>query len=200
MTDPWADEASKSDFTQEGAYASYSDTPAPTNPQFALLDILVKQIDESETLIEKLSAQLKEAAEKHTNLTEQQLPELLDEMGLSQVTTKDGLEVEISENIFAAISEKNQPVAFKWLNDNGHGGLMKRAVTVAFNKGQEDAAHKLMDELRGKFAAVSSKTSVHPSTLKAWVKEALESGIDFPMDAFGVYKKRVAKIKRGQGG
>lgn len=199
MTDTWQEQLSaEPNYFPDGVDPDKydSDLPTPTNPQFALLDQLVTEIEQCETTLAQLEMETSETSAKHRDLTERQLPDLLDEMGLEEVKTLAGLEVKVNTDILASITKENEPAAFQWLNDNGHGNLMKRAVTVAFNKGQEDQANELMRTLSGKFAAVSVATKVHPSTLKSFVRERLGEGKEVPEDIFGVYRRRVAKINR----
>ena len=42
---------------------------------------------------------------------------------------------------------------------------------------------------------VTQKRDVHPSTLKAFVRERVEAGDDFPMDLFGAFIGQRATIK-----
>ena len=51
--------------------------------------------------------------------------------------------------------------------------------------------------LEGHGLLPEQNTGVHPSTLKAWIKERMEAGDEFPMDLFGAYIGQRAIIKRG---
>jgi hypothetical protein len=42
------------------------------------------------------------------------------------------------------------------------------------------------------------KTEVHPQTLRAFVKERVEAGEEFPMELFGAWVGQRAVIKRGK--
>jgi len=42
------------------------------------------------------------------------------------------------------------------------------------------------------------KEDVHASTLKAWVRERIEAGDEFPMDLFGAFIGQRAIIKKGK--
>jgi len=41
------------------------------------------------------------------------------------------------------------------------------------------------------------KRDIHPQTLKAFVRDQVESGNEFPMDVFGAYVGQRANIKKG---
>ena len=51
-------------------------------------------------------------------------------------------------------------------------------------------------EKEGYFA--EQKTDIHPQTLRAFVKERVENGDDFPMELFGAYVGQRAIIKRSK--
>ena len=82
-----------------------------------------------------------------------------------------------------------------WLEDQGHGGLIKRTVSVAFNRDQENEAVKLMDELSSEFSGVSQDHKVESATIRAFIREQLEEGVDFPMDMFGAVQILESRIR-----
>ena len=48
-----------------------------------------------------------------------------------------------------------------------------------------------LDEVMG----IEDKATVHPSTLKAFVREQLAEGSDLPFETFGVFHRRVAILQ-----
>ena len=46
--------------------------------------------------------------------------------------------------------------------------------------------------------AAEQKTEIHPQTLRAFVKERVENGDDFPMELFGAWVGQRAVIKRNK--
>jgi hypothetical protein len=75
--------------------------------------------------------------------------------------------------------------------------LIKREVKVEFGKDQEEWAQELERELKGwkHPLKVDVKRGVHPSTLASFVTEQLQEGVEIPLDTFGVYRQRAAKIE-----
>ena len=58
-------------------------------------------------------------------------------------------------------------------------------------------AGSVVEDLRQQYGLdPSQKTHVHPSTLKAWVKNRIEAGKDLDFDTFGVFVGTEAKISR----
>lgn len=175
------------------AYAAFKDE-TPAEETFAALNALVEAIHAKELEVETVATDLAKKQEELRILNNVQLVNLMDELKLEKFRTSSGLDIEIEEKIEAGISEQNRAAAHKWLEDNGHGGMIKRQIGVDFAKNQQAAADALVKELTGKFSAVTEKKAVHPSTLKAWTREMLKDGKNFPPELFGVFRRRVASI------
>lgn len=139
--------------------------------------------------------ELARRAARVQDLEENLIPEAMAEAGVDAFTTSDGREISIKDFVHTAITGANKEAAHRWLEENGHGGMIKRVVSVSFNKEQGEEAKELVQRLSGDFPAVKQDQAVHASTLKAWVTRRLEDGDDFPQELFSVYVKKVAKIK-----
>jgi len=176
-------------------YAQYREIERPAEAAHAQLDALVMQMQEAESDVAQAEMVLKQAQERHRDICERQIPELMDEMGLLEFKNRDGLHVKIERKIRASIPAALRPAAYAWLEDNGFGGMLKRTVSVAFNRDEADAARELVGQLDGKFAGVKEDCKVEPSTLSAFVREQLEQGSELPLELFGVFEQRIAKVK-----
>lgn len=161
-----------------------------------LLD-LISQMRDAE--VEVLAAQdsLKAAQKKHRELEQFTIPEFMDELGLSEVKTADGLMVKVVRKLRASIG-KNKAQAFSWLVKNNHDGIIKRTVAVAFNRDQAEEANELTSQLQGRFAGVKQDMKVEASTLTSFVREQMEKGVDIPQDIFGVMEQRFAQVKQSK--
>jgi hypothetical protein len=175
-------------------YAAFKDSARPAEEAMTALRAMIDQAREKEAAIESLSAQLKLEQEALRDLTWTKIPTLMDEMGIEEIKTPDGIKVKVKEEIEAGISTERRSLAHKWLEENGHAGLIKREISVAFNRDQSEEAAKLVGELQGRFPGVSQDSKVHPATLKAWVREMLAKGNELPLDLFGVFRRRIAKM------
>lgn len=175
-------------------YSDFKETSTPSDEAFAPLNALVVEARETQAAIATLERELDEKAKLLVGILTVRLPSLMQSMGLTEFKTTDGLEISVKEEVEAHISKENQTAAHEWLDKNNHGGIIKRDITVSFNKEQNEAAKALLEELSKKFAGVASKQTVHPQTLKSWAKEMLGNGADFPMELFGIFRRKVAKI------
>jgi len=150
-----------------------------------------------EEQIEELNNQLKVVKEKHRRISEEQLPEALQEAGVSEFKLKDGTKVSTSTYYSARITPDNKEEAFNWLRENRFADLIKNTVSVSFGRDEDDAARELLKELNSTGMNTAQKEWVEPMTLKAFVREQVEKGTDLPYETFNIYIGQKSKIKRG---
>jgi len=158
---------------------------------------IARQIRDEEEYISGLEKDLKNAKKKLLQLTDEDLPSILQEMGMSEFKLDDGSQVTIKQLYGASILVDNRPTAYQWLRDNGFGDLIKNIVSCEFGMGEDQKAEDFKDTASRNGFQVEQNTSVHSSTLKAFVKERCEKGDEFPMELFGAYVGQRAIIKKG---
>ena len=159
--------------------------------------VLAESQVDLEEQIEELNNQLKVVKEKHRRISEEQLPEALQEAGVSEFKLKDGTKVSTSTYYSARITPDNKEEAFKWLRENRFADLIKNTVSVSFGRDEDDAARELLKELNSTGMNTAQKEWVEPMTLKAFVREQVEKGTDLPYETFNIYIGQKSKIKRG---
>lgn len=159
---------------------------------------IAKEIAAKEAWVADLEDQLKTAKQQLLKLTDEDLPTLLAELGLSKFTLDDGSEVTIKQTYGANIRSDRKSEAFDWLRDNGYDDIIKNTVACKFGRGEDSLAESFIEVASKAGFAVDQKTEVHPQTLRAFVKERVESGDEFPMEMFGAYIGQRAIIKRGK--
>lgn len=175
------------------AYAQYTDSTATSENALAELSRLADEQAQAAVRVTDLEAMLEVARDRLREISERIIPEKMDELGMEEFKTRTGLKIKIKETIRTSIPKQRQGEAYRWLRDNGFGALLKRNVAVKFGKGDDESAEQLAKELSEKFE-VEDNTSVHPSTLKAFVNEQLTGGAEIPLDLFGVHRQREAVI------
>lgn len=175
-------------------YSEFNEKVEPKQEAFKKLNDLVAAAKTLQNELSDLEIKTKLRTDQLNQLLWVGIPNCCDDMGLKEFTTQDGQKVAIKDEIQASITEERKQAALKWLDDNGHGGLVKRKIEVAFNKDQQKEAEDLLAELGGRFAGLSESKGVHPSTLKAFVREMVAKGEYLPLETFGVHKFRIAKF------
>ena len=169
----------------------------------------VEQIDSAKKLSDKVielkdledeianaEASVKKLKEKALQLSAIEIPTMMDEMQITKLKLKDGESVEIKKIYGASIPVDQKEEAFQWLRNNGLGDLIKNEITVTFGMGEDNKAVSYADLARGHGFEPTQKVGVSPMSLKAMVRERLESGQDVPADLFKPFEGNQTKITR----
>lgn len=166
--------------------------------QLRQVSVIASKIKAGAEDVASLEERLKEAKREQTKLTDEELPQLLMELGMSSFKLKDGTAVEIKKTYGASIPVDDRPQAFQWLRDNGYGDIVKNVVACNFGMGEDSKADEFFGIAKSKGFVPDKKTEVHSSTLRAFVKERVENGDEFPMELFGAFVGQRAILKGGK--
>ena len=150
---------------------------------------------ETQKKIEATEEELKKLKDVETTLSEQTIPNLMQKAGVELIKLEGGVSVEVKPFYSARIPASKSEEAFQWLRDNGHGDLIKNQVSLEFGMKQDNEAKSIIEELKSKGLPVKQKTTVHPSSLRGFVREQIQDlGKDVPADLFGTYVANKTKI------
>ena len=155
--------------------------------------IELKNLEDEISNAEKSVSKLKEQAK---TLSQFEIPAMMEEMHITKLKLKDGESVEIKKIYGASIPQEHQEAAFKWLRDHDLGDIIKNDITVTFGRGEDNKASEYANLAKGQGYEPVQKIGVHPQTLKAVVRERLESGREMPSDLFKTYAGNSTKITR----
>ena len=172
------------DITETGNVKNLSD-------QILSLQSLENEIKEDE---EKIKTK-KERADK---LSGEVIPTMMKEMSLSSLKLADGSSVEVKPVYGASIPIAKREEAFNWLRNNGLGDLIKNEITVSFGRNEDNKAIAYAILAKSQGYEPAQKLKVEPMTLKALVRERLESGQEMPFELFNVFAGNKTKINRRQ--
>jgi len=159
------------------------------------LSQLVRNLRTVERDIEDAEAHLKTLKQEKHKLSVENIPALMDEMGVERLDV-DGMTVERKMIVAASIPVANKDQAFDWLRSNGLDDIIKNDVTCTFGKGEDNMAGDVIGLLQERGFDPKTKTHVHPSTLKAFIKERITDGKPINLDLFGAFISNTAVIKR----
>jgi len=162
-----------------------------------VLGKISKLADEMHDLDKKIAEQelkLKKLYSVRNQIAEEQLPELFNEVGMSELKTRSGLPLKLKNKVFTNISKDRKPKAIAWLDKNGQGGMVKRCVIIDFDKTQTEKVQALLRLIGKGWPNNRVELDVHASTVKAFVKRRLEDGEELPLDIFGVHCVDVVEI------
>jgi hypothetical protein len=162
------------------------------------LQVLIGSMAEIEGEIDDLEARVAIKKAELDNLKTRLIP---DAMGhLTQIKVGEGMfkaTVTVEDVIRANVKVENRAQAYSWLDEKGHGDLIKSEVKVGFSRAQLDDARQLEQELKDQGFSAELKQDIHWATLNAFVKEQLNKGMEFP-EFIGIFQGKTTKVKYGK--
>ena len=162
-----------------------------------LSDQVIKLRSLEDEIVEE-EKKIKELKRKSELLSGEVIPTMMQEMNISTLKLADGSAVEVKPIYGASIPKDKQEGAFKWLRDNGLGDLIKNQIIVAFGRNEDNKAMAYATLAQGQGYEPVQKLKVEPMTLKALVRERLESGKEIPTELFNVFAGNQTKITRSK--
>ena len=159
--------------------------------QVEKLDNLAKEIEAAEDV-------LKQRKKNYDYLSSEVIPTMMSEMGLAHLKLMDGSSVDVKPNYSANITIANREAAFNWLRNNGLGDIIKNEILVSFGRTEDNKAADYAALAQERGYQPTQKLKVEPMTLKALVRERIESGKEMPAELFNVFVGNKTTIKRKQ--
>lgn len=156
---------------------------------------LARKIKYQQDKVERLDRELKDEKQALLKLTDEDLPSTMADLGLSKFSLDDGSTVEVKPTYGASILVKDRPAAYDWLRENGFDDIIKNVISCQFGRGEDDQASAFHAFASQQGYPADQNESIHASTLKAFVKERIETGEDFPHTLFGAYVGQRAIIR-----
>ena len=159
------------------------------------LSELCTRLLELQKQITRCEENIKNLRSEERLLSENEIPNLMQQAGISSLKLIDGSSVSFKQEYYAKIPISKIDEAFNWLSSNGHGDLIKNEVSLKFGRSEDNVANSIVEDLKSKGHNVSQKKKVEPMSLKAFVKDEIQKGNNLPMDLFGVYVSNKTTIK-----
>ncbi len=157
--------------------------------------IQLQSLEDEVKIMEENLKRKKEAADK---ISEEVIPEIMEQIKLKTLKLQDGSAIEVKEIYGASIPVANREGAYKWLRDNDLGDLIKNEITVSFGRGEDNKANDYASLAEKNGYQPSQKMKVEPMTLKALYRERVESNQDLPSEHFNLFKGNKTKITRNK--
>ena len=167
------------------------DNAKALSDQVTKLQVLEDEIVEQEK-------KLKELKRNQELLSGEVIPTMMTEMNISTLKLADGSAVEVKPVYGASIPVAKKEEAYTWLRENGLGDLIKNEISVAFGRNEDNKAMAYATLAQGQGYEPIQKLKVEPMTLKALVRERLESGQEMPSDLFNVFAGNRTKVTRSK--
>lgn len=176
-----------------------SDVPKQEDVQSVHIDkiseIAEEQVSKKAELT-LLEGDLKRVKKEYIQLSQVDLPEAMQEVGMQSFTLSDGSAITIKDQMRASLPKKNKVEVANWLKAHGAGSLISDTVVVEFQKGVNSRAEELVDLLIEKgFSNFHEDISINTGSLKALAKERLAQGEDIPLELMGIFMYQESIVK-----
>lgn len=193
--------------------------PQPETGDLKVLNDHIKQADEIQLGLKKLNDRCEVGKAKLKDLLEKQIPELMARCGFSEgdSVSYGGVTVTVKQDTYSNVpslssieAEKDDARRAELMDRRVKGlaileekapSIVKRKFEIEFEKEDVEKAKEfaeMLDSMENPPQYMNS-LSVHPQTLTRWVNEKKKEGYNFTPEeeyAFGLFPRRVAKIKR----
>ena len=148
----------------------------------------IQKLLDLDKTIEELEETIKEFKRERAIVSEETIPQQMQELGISDTTMADGSKITIKEGFHCRIPKDKIEEAHAYLRREDLGDIIKNQVSTSFGTGEDNMAGDLAGYIQENYGITPDvKESVHPSTLKATLKKRHEEGLSDPDDLFGIF-------------
>ena len=156
----------------------------------ARLIAVEREIEDAEELVSRLK---KEREEIRIRKMPAQMFELkLTVLGIdNHVLTLDSL---VTGSLPKSADERAK--AIEWLGDHGHGGAIKRLLSLDLPKGDAVTEHKVLDALAEVAPSLQPevKYDIYPSTYGKLCRDIVAHGEEAPYETLGIYVGSIVRM------
>jgi len=167
-----------------------------TDEQVKKISVKCTELQEKEQEVLDIEERLKKARKDAMFLSEETIPNLMQEAGVTQLILSNGTSVTVSPFYGARISSDRKEEAFQWLRANNFADLIRNNVGVSFTAGDDAKAQQVLELLKKEGHRPVQKQEVNAMQLKKWAREQIEKGVSVPVDLFSIYVTDRTKLKQ----
>ena len=169
------------------------ETPLTDEQLKSISSLAETQVSLEQAKVE-LETKLDALGEELRRVREELLPEAMMQIGLDSFVLKSGHAIRIDKFYAGKIPDDRAPEAFDWLRKNDLESIIKREIKAIFGKNEDKKAEQVFQALIDMGANPVDKAGVHPQTLKSFIRERMENGLELPQELFGVFVGNRAKV------
>lgn len=188
------------DFMAELAAEAEAEQEAPPEDALEFVQKLGAEVNKIDARLEKYEEVAAEMSARRNEILGKILPDFMDQKRLEKFTV-DGRGFSVDNYFKANIPKENPEPGLSWLEENGHGDILKNTIVVTLPKDSEEMAKEIETYVRQRYqeAVVERNRSVPWASLTAWLKELWNSADPEkklpPLDIIGGTVGRIVKIK-----
>lgn len=148
--------------------------------------------------VKQMEARLDLRKKQLKHLSEVQIPEELHKVNMNGFTLANGFKLEVKPVFVVTLPKDKVDEADRWLDENGHSGMMRHHLDVALPRGiAADELSRLKKSIERFGFDCNDVKSIHFQTLAKWGREMNEEGEQVPTEIFNVYQGYKTEIKGG---
>lgn len=167
----------------------------PSNNEVKEIAALAERQLREQEIVETLELHLKQAQAALRQTQEIDLPNAMQQAGVSEIKLPTGEKITIKDGITASVPKDRKQEVCQWLRLHGFGDIVSEDVSVSFGRGEEKQARETADRLRELGLQPALVTDVNTARLKALISEQLAKGKEVPLEMFGAVQWTKAVIK-----
>lgn len=183
----------------ESLDAEYQEEISEEQKEIKLKEVgeLCKKVEVQKIKVDELTAQLADATAILNKLLQVDLPNIMEEAGMSELRLTSGKRIVIERDLSFTLNDTNRAACMTWLRDHNFDDIIKNTVTASFAKGEDEKALNVYRYLLSEGYDAIHKEDVHWQTMKAFLKEQIGKNTLGTEDKeiFKVYEFKLAKIK-----
>lgn len=170
---------------------------APTEQQLSSISVWATKALELKAHIAQVEEQLTHLNKELSVIETINLPQALQEAGITEFAMNNGAKIEIKDIIRNGLSKDpaQRDNTFMYVMANGGQEIIKDHFEVDYSKGQYDDAIALRHLLQRNNIHFYEFESIHAQTLWAFLREKLREGEIPPFDDMGLYYAKHAEVK-----
>ena len=166
-----------------------------TDQQMGELGAAANRLIAKQQEIEAAEEQIKKLKTEERNISQKEIPDLMENLGFETITLTDGRKIAVKDSVQIAIPAPLRESAYKWMDANGHGDLIKTQLTAKFARGESDKAYNAFKSLEQLGLHPQQTETVHAGTLKAWAREEMAQGNRIPASLFKIHVVKITTVK-----
>ena len=151
------------------------------------LSQLAYYMKEEQEEIERLEALLEASKRRYSDLSEVEIPQLMNDIGVQQFRLSDGTKFEIRPVLKVSPDKSNMDAVDDWLTEHGHGGMVKTKIDISLPK-SSSRLEEVKEALYEMGIEYTVSKTIHPQTLWKWGREMEDEGMVIPEDLFSIYR------------
>lgn len=155
--------------------------------------------------IDQLEGELLETEAKLQDILDHDMPELMDEAGISEFKDSNGTKYTIKESCFVSLRNDNKEPFYQWCIDNHLEAVIKTTINVPLGKDRLDDADNLIEKLKGGLCIDDSNcvktfdagrtSKIESQTLRKLANDRLTAGESWPEELAPATIVRRVKIQ-----